>query len=130
MPTADQHRRKAEKNLRFLTAIDVGDHPEWAATVAFYIALHRVEQLRAVVGDGHSADHTERLNYVRVRHTPIYDPLDWLYRASRLARYGTASDFFARYDAEAVRTLMVAGWLAAVEGYVASHPAAPPEAAP
>ncbi len=129
MPTADQHRRKAEKNHRLLAALDVDDHPEWAVTVAFYAALHRVEQLRHVAGDGHSRDHTDRLDYVYTAHPPIHDGFRRLYAASRLARYESASDFFARFDAVAVRERVIAGWLAAVEGYVEQH-TAPPEAAP
>jgi hypothetical protein len=129
MPTADQHRRKAEKNRRLIAALDLADHPEWAVTVAFYVALHRVEQLRHTAGDGHGRDHAERLDYLHFTHPAIYDPFRWLYKASRVARYEAASTFFADYDADVVRARVIAGWLAAVEGYVAVQ-TSPPEAAP
>lgn len=130
MPTADQHRQKAEKNRRLLAALDNGEYPEWGVTVAFYVAVHRVEQVRHAAGDGHSADHTDRLGYLKARHLALAEPMRLLYRASRVARYDSASEFFARFDADAVRTRVIAVWLAAVERYVAAQTAAPPEAAP
>ena len=130
MPTADQHRRKADKNRQFLDTVPVEVHPEWAVTVAFYVAVHRVEFLRAVLGDGHSRDHAGRLDYVGTVHPALNRPFEQLYLASRRARYESASDFFAYFDTDGVRDRVIGGWLAAVEAYVADQTAAPPEAAP
>ena len=129
MPTADQHQRKAEKNRRLLTGLDTDAHPEWAVTVAFYVAVHRIEQLRHALGHGHSSSHADRGEYVETVHRGVLRDYDRLYQASRTARYDSASEFFALYDAEMVRTTIVAGWLAAVDRYVDQR-LAPPEVAP
>ena len=129
MPTADQHRRKAEKNRRLLAALSADDYPEWVATIAFYTALHRVEQLRHAVGDGHSQNHGDRLAYIQTVHPAVRDPFEFLLAASQIARYESAALFFSRYDADIVRDRVIAGWLVAVEAYVESQ-TAPPEAAP
>jgi hypothetical protein len=45
MPSADQHRRKAESNRRFLASISLDDFPDWVVVAAFYTAVHVVERL-------------------------------------------------------------------------------------
>lgn len=118
MPTADQHRRKAARNREFLQTIAVDDHPEWAATVAFYTALHVIERLRRASGDGESAGHADRIAYVKHRHPDILPPFRRLYHASSVARYRPTGDFFAAYTAETVRDQLIGRDLAAVGEYV------------
>ena len=38
MPSADQHRNKAERNRHFLNCVSLNDFPEWVAVAAFYTA--------------------------------------------------------------------------------------------
>src|SRR5947209_3538946 len=59
MPTLEEHRRKVGHNLRSLETIDTDEFCDWMAVVAFYTAVHLVEQLRAVVNQ-HSLDHAGR----------------------------------------------------------------------
>jgi hypothetical protein len=100
MPSADQHRRKAESNRRFLDSIVCADFPDWKVTVAFYTAVHVVERLRAASGDGHSTSHEDRLAYVRLRHTAIHSAYHVLLNVSLLARYQSHSEFFAQFQPE------------------------------
>ena len=48
MPSADQHRHKAERNRKFLDSISREEFPEWVVVGAFYTAVHLVERLRAM----------------------------------------------------------------------------------
>lgn len=56
MPNQDQHRKKAESNRKFLASISLDDHPDWVVVAAFYTAVHLVERLRALAGEGDSTD--------------------------------------------------------------------------
>ena len=67
MPSADQHRIKAERNRRFLATIPLDDFPDWVVVAAFYTAVHLIERLRAAAGDGDSISHEDRLDYVQHR---------------------------------------------------------------
>lgn len=118
MPSADQHRRKAGRNRDFLGTIDIAAYPDWAATVAFYAAVHTVERLRKATGDGESDGHRDRLAYVRHRHPDIHYALTRLYDAAFLARYESVGVFFGKYPAEVVRDDLVGRLLPEVEGYV------------
>lgn len=120
MPTAEQHRRKAERNRDCLAAIDVDQFADWAATIAFYAAVHLVERHRAYFGHGHSTNHTDRENYVRVHCRSIYADYDDLRTASRLARYDSNSAFFGVYQPDDVRDELIGVHLAAVAAFVAA----------
>lgn len=111
--------------MAFLATIILADHPEWAVTAAFYVALHRVEQLLAA-SNIHIESHVERLEYVRRHHPAISGPFRQLHDASRLARYYSTGDFFRRFaDAGDMQARVIDGWLAAVEAYAAPPPATP-----
>jgi hypothetical protein len=88
MPSADDHQRQADHNLRFLATIDTDEFCDWMAVVAFYVAVHLVEKLRAAVGE-HSADHPDRNEFVRAHHHPIHVYYRDLYNISLLVRSGT-----------------------------------------
>lgn len=121
MPTASQHAGKVVRNRAFLATIDPAAHPEWAVTVAFYSAIHSVEQFRHHRGDGNSADHGDRQDYVPRRAAAIRTPFTGLKRASSLARHEPVADFFQQFSADDVRDTVLAAWLVAVETYVAAE---------
>jgi hypothetical protein len=87
MPTADEHQRQAEHNLRFFETIDADEFCDWKTTVAFYAAVHLVEKLRALVGQD-SVDHQDRNQFVRNHHPHIHVHYRELYNLSLLVRYG------------------------------------------
>ncbi len=119
MPSADQHRSKAERNRNFLKSIALDDFPEWVAVAAFYTAVHLVERLRAKAGDGDSTSHEDRLNYVQHRLPDgIHSAYHILQNVSMLARYQSVSDFFAQFQPEDVEREIVNNRLAQIERYV------------
>jgi hypothetical protein len=87
MPSADEHQRQAEHNTQFLQTIDSDEFTDWLATVAFYVAVHLIEKLRAL-HDQHSIDHVERNTFVIDHHSTIHVYYRELYNLSRIARYG------------------------------------------
>jgi hypothetical protein len=118
MPSADQHRKKAESNHRFLETISIDDYPDWVVVVAFYSAVHLVECLRAADGNGHSTDHDDRLQYVQAFHPTIHTAYHQLQNASMLARYQSRGDFFNQFQPTQVTDLLIGRYLAAIERYV------------
>lgn len=121
MPSASQHRIKAETNRKFLATISLDDFPEWVVVVAFYTGIHLVERLRAAGGDGHSKDHDDRLTYVQNVHPSIHTAYHQLQNASMLARYQSRGDFFNQFQPGQVADLLVGRYLAEVEKYVADR---------
>ena len=118
MPSADQHRKKAEKNRALLALVSPNDYPDWVVVIAFYTAVHLVERLRAASGDGHSRDHADRLAYVHMHHSTIHTAYYQLQNASMLARYQSNADFFRQFHADEVTTILIDRYLTAVEKYV------------
>ena len=90
MPTAAEHQQRAEHHLAFLETIDTEEFCDWAGVVAFYVAVHLVERLRALVGQ-HSGDHGDRLDYIRDNHPAILAYFDALFDISLIARYRASS---------------------------------------
>jgi hypothetical protein len=76
--------------------------------------------LRARDG-GHSRDHGDRMEYVQQNHAPILLAYRQLQKASMVARYDSRADFFADYQPDDVRDLIVGRYLAAIEAYVAAR---------
>lgn len=121
MPSADQHRGKAERNRQFLASISLHDFPEWVAVAAFYTAVHLVERFRAHVGDGDSTSHEDRLAYVQHRlPDTVHSAYHVLQNVSMLARYQSMADFYAQFQAADVEREIVNNRLAHVEQYVQS----------
>lgn len=119
MPSADQHRSKAERNRRFLNSISLHDFPEWVAVVAFYTAVHLVEQIRAKAHDGDSTSHEDRLEYVQHRlPAAIHSAYQILQNVSMLARYQSTADFFAQFQPEDVDREIVNTRLVQIEDFV------------
>jgi hypothetical protein len=59
MPKPKQHQEKADHNRAFLNTLTDDAYSDWKAIVAFYVAVHLVEKLRAYVGD-HSENYEDR----------------------------------------------------------------------
>lgn len=120
MPSADQHRNKAEGNRKFLATISLDDHPDWVVVTAFYTAVHLAGRLRAASGDGDSRGHEDRLTYLQDRHPDIHGPCYVLQNASMLARYQSYSDFYAQFDPYNIPDRILVR-LVAIEVYVATQ---------
>ena len=121
MPTADQHRIKAERNRKFLETINVNDHPDWVVVAAFYTAVHLAERLRAASGDGDSRDHDDRLTYIQLQHPDIHTHYHILQNASMLARYQSNSDFFNQFQPDEIQQRIVDERLVPIENYVSAY---------
>ena len=86
MATENEHERQADHNQKFLDDLDPTKYPDWAATVAFYIAVHRVQALLRVSGD-RCKSHQKRNNILRAKFPSVWKHYQPLYSFSRLARY-------------------------------------------
>jgi hypothetical protein len=121
MPSASQHRSKAERNRQFLDSISIDEYPDWVVVAAFYTAVHLVERLRAANGDGHSASHEDRLDYAQHNLPPdIHTAYHVLQNASLLARYQATADFFNQFQPQDVTDQIVNGRLHQIEEHVQS----------
>jgi hypothetical protein len=129
MPSASQHRKKAESNRKFLATISLEDYPDWVVVAAFYTAVHVIEELRAVAGDGDSTGHEDRLAYVQQKHPTIHTAYHVLQNASMLARYESNSAFFAQFQRELIAERLVGRYLPEIEQYAKNQlkPASPPK---
>jgi hypothetical protein len=121
MPTASQHKTKAERNRQFLDGIQIDGYPEWAAVVAFYTAIHVVERVRAASGHGDSTGHEDRLGYVQHEHPRIHGPYHLLQNVSMLARYQSNADFFKQFQPEDVKEKLIDGCLTQVADYASER---------
>jgi hypothetical protein len=117
MPTAEEHRQKAEHNLAFLGTIDTDEFCDWMAVAAFYAAVHLVERIRAVAG-GHSIDHADRLKYIRDHHPQIHADFRELYNISLIVRYGGGPSHWLLPE-------HILGRLEQIRAYVSTSTAAP-----
>jgi hypothetical protein len=120
MPNPSQHQNKARKNRQFLDSIDCDKHPDWAAVVAFYTAVHLVEQLRALDGQD-SQNHQDRLQYVQTNHRSIHAEFHQLLNTSKLARYEANAVFHNQISNSEVKDVLIDTWLVAIEQYVEKY---------
>ncbi len=67
MPTAYEHRQRAEKNLRFAQSFDLEttEHLDWVVAAYFYTALHWVDALLHYRDGLHGGTHSQRNQYLR-----------------------------------------------------------------
>lgn len=86
MATESDHLRQAQHNQRFLNSIDCAQYPDWAATVAFYTAVHLAQALIKHGGDSCNS-HKSRNNKLRKKYPAVWKLYQPLYSYSRLARY-------------------------------------------
>ena len=122
MPSSIEHRAKYEANRQLLDSGNNGGtlstlNPCWAATVAFYAALHLVDRL-AARNNYHPVNHGDRLAYVSSQHRPILAAYNALKTASEIGRYGTVNQFDKAYPGTTVQGILVDQRLVAIETYV------------
>ena len=86
MATANDHRKQAEHNERFLDTLNKQQFPDWAATVIFYAAVHRVQRLFETLG-GSGGSHHRRNKTLRSKYPKVWKQYQPLYTFSRLSRY-------------------------------------------
>src|SRR3990172_3305456 len=86
MATAQDHLNQANHNRDFLASIDISRFPDWIATVMFYTAVHRAQQLFCIRG-GTGGAHTKRNDSLRTLYPKVWREYHKLYSYSRLARY-------------------------------------------
>ncbi|MGH7173696.1 MAG: hypothetical protein ACRELG_25720 [Gemmataceae bacterium] len=132
MPKPKQHQEKADHNRAFLNTLTDDTYHDWKAIVAFYVAVHLVEKLRAYEGD-HSDNHEERDRAVRRDHGRIYNAYHQLFNASLIARYKSRRAF--HISAADVQGKLIDTYLAEIERYVAAETVArtggaPPSSSP
>ena len=118
MPNPKQHQAKADFNRDFLGTIDVSLYAAWAATVAFYVAVHLVEKLRAYENE-HSTDHGDRSQFVRSKCRSINRAYIHLYDTSLEARYKSVGAFTV--TPSDVRDRLIDTYLVEIETYVAAE---------
>jgi hypothetical protein len=121
MPSADQHRKKAENNRKFLATVSLEEYPDWVVVAAFYTAVHQVERLRSISGDGDSTGHEDRLAYIQEVHAAIHSAYHILQNASMLARYQSNATFFGQFQRETIAALLVGRHLVEIENYVDAY---------
>jgi hypothetical protein len=84
-----------------LHLLQVGGYSDWAATVAFYKAVHVVEAVFAASLGKHSVDHSDRLRTLKMpRLKSIFRDYTHLFTASLVGRYLVATDAgeFSRFS--------------------------------
>jgi hypothetical protein len=121
MPSSSEHKEKAEKNSAFLAQAELIS-PEWAATIAFYVALHLVERLCACENT-HSGKHQDRLSWINKHktHRLIHADFLALFDASLVARYGTVNQFARAFPEDTVKAQLIDKNLAAIQKHVSNH---------
>lgn len=128
MPTDQEHGTKVAANLTFLNGPPplVGIDSTWAVTVAFYAAVHLIEQLAARDGLHHTR-HTgsaSRQGYLATHaiHHVLAADLQALLAASMVARYESQAAFDQAYSAAVVQSQLIDGCLARIQAHVLAHP--------
>lgn len=90
MPSINDHERAASENWKALDylCLRIDEFPQWATTVAFYLAVHAVEALFAHHGH-HSDSHEMRNRRLKSenRYQHIWKHYRPLWNDSRIARY-------------------------------------------
>jgi hypothetical protein len=127
MPTEVEHAEKYRANRAILD----GPPPlssvsaPWAAIVAFYAALHLIEQLAAREGIHHTrhTGHASRDRYLAFHpdHNVLAASFGALLSASLVARYESAAAFAAAFPGDAVQSRLIDQCLAEIESHARLH---------
>ena len=125
MPSASKHKTKANSNLVALGQIDIITAADWAAVIAFYTAVHLIEQLRALDGR-HSINHLDRNEYVKNNHVAIHEDYRSLYDLSKIARYDSNEIFYRAIQPEEVQAILIDVKLKNITEYVDKYIAGRP----
>jgi hypothetical protein len=100
----EEHIQKAEHNAKHLKYVmmNVQAFPDWAVTVAFYVAVHYVEAFLTKVGHPQDQHHPERNKIIATAPEPELTGIARrylaLYNRSRFSRYWPTSQRFIRPD--------------------------------
>jgi hypothetical protein len=131
MPSSAEHQAKYTANRQLLNTGNNGAPLStldgcWAAIVAFYAALHLVDQLAALINlhPTPPGAHGTRLRFVSTRHRAIFADYNDLKVASEIARYGTVNQFNRAFPGNTVQNVLINQKLVAIETYVQNvfHP--------
>jgi hypothetical protein len=114
MASEQNHISLANSNHDLLLhLLSTGTHPDWAATVAFYKAVHIAEAVFFTGFGKHSTSHSDREKTLKMRHyAHIFKDYSHLLTASRIARYlqsdgvGRFNSFADYMDLAAVKSLI------------------------
>ena len=116
MPTLREHAESAEQNNQLLATVTPGVSPAWCAVIAFYTAVHLVEQLSAAE-NLHFTNHPQRIQFLADAHPAILDPFQQLYQVGHAARYDAFNHFLPAY-AEVVQSNVLEQWLPEIKQYI------------
>lgn len=118
-----RHRREAEKNKSLASKL-VDDHPAWSVIVAFYAALHFLDEYAAFHGVRFHS-HYERDTWLQSRTElgPMWKAYDCLYSRGRIARYDCPAPAHHINNPGYVRTKVFA-WLDDVQSRIEAEEAA------
>jgi hypothetical protein len=123
MPTEAEHAEKYRQNRAMLDGPPalVTVSPPWAATVAFYAAVHLVEQLAARDGTHHArhVGQASRARYLALHpvHNVLGADLSALLSASLVARYESAAAYATAYPGDTTQRVLIDQCLAAIEAH-------------
>lgn len=132
MPNASEHQDKCNHNRTFLNSGLVASNPCWAATVAFYVAVHLVEKLATLnrTPPSHHTSHNKRELWLsrHPRHRVIFNEYETLRDASQTSRYHTLHRFNSMFPSSVVQAQLIDNCLVTIEKYVAQvfTPPSPP----
>lgn len=98
-PTFEEHcekRDKAESAQLALQKVDIEEHADWIAIIAFYQVLHLVDTYLLSKGQSQPTSHTARNNVVRSDKflRTIHGNFEFMYNASMHARYDSWKNLF------------------------------------
>jgi hypothetical protein len=130
VPDAASHQ-KAFENHQSAYAHSVDPHPDWAAVMLFYCAVHLVERLFAIEGR-HFCDHSTREFELKSRYMSLWHPYRVLKSESLKTRYldGGAFTMPPKRVREMLHDQFLQQIIGDVEGRVAARSMIPPPAVP
>jgi len=126
MPAESDHAQKHRENRALLAGPPplAAVSPAWAATVAFYAAVHLVERLAARDGVHHTrhSGQASRAGYLarHPTHHVLAAHLATLLSASIVARYEGPGAYAAAFPGDTTQRLLIDTHLAAIEAHVAA----------
>ena len=127
MPDESEHAEKCRQNRVVLDGPPAlsSVSGSWAATVAFYAAVHLIEQLAAHDGIHHTrhVGQASRAGYLATHpvHRVLGPNLSALLSASLVARYESATAFVTAYPGDTVQRILIDQCLAGIEAHVRLH---------
>jgi hypothetical protein len=121
VPTATEHQSAFDSHL-CAYATTVEPHPDWAAVMLFYCAVHAVERLFAAE-DIHHREHSEREYAIKTRYASIWHSYRALKSESLKTRYlqGGTFQLSPRHVREKLHTAHLARIVADIDARIAAR---------